>query len=93
MGYCNLTKILQGDSLNFEVFILFFSIPCLVAWQLLGSYLPYTCKPIFRIYQTMSNSAGKDCQSAYLGRCVDLSTIVGCSDEFLTGRECVMSEN
>ena len=41
----------------------------------------------------MSNSAGKDCQSAYLGSCVDLSTIVGCSVEFLTDRECVMSEN
>ena len=53
----------------------------------LGSYLPYTCEQISRIYQTMSNSAGKDCQSAYLGSCVDLSTIVVCSDEFLIDRE------
>ena len=50
-------------------------------------------KQISRIFQTMSNSAGKDCQSAYLGSCVDLSTIVVCSDEFLTDREFVMSEN
>ena len=50
-------------------------------------------KPISRIFQTMANSAGKDCQSAYFGSCVDLSTIVVCSDEFLTDRECVMSKN
>ena len=50
-------------------------------WQLLltGSAVPR----ISRIFQTMANSAGKDCQSAYFGSCVDLSTIVVCSDEFL----------
>ena len=41
----------------------------------------------------MANSAGKDSQSAYFGSSVDLSTIVVCSDEFLTDRECVMSKN
>ena len=50
-------------------------------------------KPISRIFLTMTNSAGKDCQSAYFGSCVDLSTIVVCSDEFLTDREFVMSKN
>ena len=91
MGY--LVPPYTSLSLSFEVFNLFYSIPCLVVWQLRGSYLPYTCKQISRIFQTMSNSAGKDCQLAYLGSCVDLSTIVVCSDEYLTDRECVMSEN
>ena len=50
-------------------------------------------KPISRIFQTMAVSAGKDRQSAYFGSCVDLSTIVVCSDEFLADRECVMSKN
>ena len=50
-------------------------------------------KQISRIFQTMSNSAGKDYQLGYFGSCVDLSTIVVCSDEFLTDRECVMSKN
>ena len=49
-------------------------------------------KPISRIFQTMSNSAGKDCQSAYFGSYVDLSTIVVCSDEFLTDRELVRGD-
>ena len=29
-------------------------------------------------------------QPAYLGRCVDLFTIVVCSDEFITDRECFL---
>ena len=41
----------------------------------------------------MANSAGKDCQSAYFGSCVDLFTIAVCTDEFLTDRECVVSKN
>ena len=91
MGYCNLTKILQGDRVLILKF-LFCSILPLVL--LLGSYLPYIhVKPISRIFQTMANSAGKDCQSAYFVSCVDLSTIVVCSDEFLTDRDCVMSKN
>ena len=49
-------------------------------------------KPISRIFQTMSNVAGKDCQSAYFGSCVNLSTIVVCSDEFLTDRELVRGD-
>ena len=89
MGYCNLNKILLGD----RVLILKFLFCSILPLVLLTVTSLIHVKPISRIFQTTANFAGKDCQSAYFGSCVDLFTIVVCSDEFLTDRECVMSKN